>query len=69
MLILKLFNCQDLKSSDFAMQFEDNFISSADNAKALKDLITAFSELSEKCPSLLVDANDVECVVKCINDS
>ena len=62
----KVIKCKDLKSLNFAQQFKDNFISSADNTKALNDFITAFSELSEECPSLLVDVYDVKCAVKCI---
>ena len=42
--------CKDMKSSGFAKQFNDNFISSPDNTKVLNDF--AFSELGEEFPSL-----------------
>ena len=65
----KVVKYKDLKSSDFLNQFLDNFISSAGNTKALTEFLSVFNETREECSCFLVNANDVECAMKCINAS
>ncbi len=48
----KFIKCKDLKSSDFAKQFKDFFISSADNTKALNNFITAVNGIRKEYLSL-----------------
>jgi hypothetical protein len=62
-------NAADINVSDFATQVKGNFVSSCDNINAVNDFVSAYNELIVDAVEVSVDANDIECSVKSINQS